>query len=221
MSVFDSLLNTVWQIARTEEDFLTEFAKLSCDVERAEKILALPQLQDFRVTDGFSGKCETRSEELRLLGDKLYLEATALVSTSVIDDAKRVLQLYTSAIKLAPHGSMCLARSYGGRSQVLLYMGVVDLALEDLKRALKSRLPLQDAIKLLSLAAACHQQNCAWEQAEKSLKEALDKLLNSELENNVKAEMTEKISAQLKIIKESKERDKSKVRLNATHKCLK
>ena len=223
MSVFDSLLNTVWQIARTEEDFLTEFAKLSCDVERAEKVLALPQLQDFRVTDGFSGKCETRSEELRLLGDKLYLEATATASASasVTDDAKRVLQLYTSAIKLAPHGSMCLARSYGGRSQVLLYMGLIDLALEDLQRALKSQLPQQDAIKLLSLAATCHLQNCAWEQAEESLKEALDKLRNSELENNVKAVMTGKITAQLKLIRESKQRDKSKVRLKARHKYLK
>jgi tetratricopeptide (TPR) repeat protein len=99
-------------------------------------------------------------------------------------------------------------------------MGVIDLALEDLKRALKSQLPPQDAIKLLSLAAACHQQNCAWEQAEKSLKEALDKLRSSEMENNVKAEMTGKITAQLNIIKESKERDKLKVRLNARHKCL-
>lgn len=215
MSVFDSLLNAVWQIARTEEDFLTEFAKLSCDLERAQKILAIPQLQDFRVTDGFSGKCETRSEELRLLGDKLYLEATA--SASVTDDAKRVLQLYTSAIKLAPHGSMCLARSYGGRSQVLLNMGFIDLALEDLKRALKSQLPQQDTIKLLSLAAACHQQNCAWDQAEESLKEAVEKLRDSELENNVKAAMTGKITAQLKIIKESRQRDKSKVRLNARH----
>jgi len=210
MSVFDSLLNAVWQIARTEEDFLTEFAKLSCDLERAEKILALPQLQDFRVTDGFSGKCETRSEELRLLGDNLYLEAAA--SASVTDDAKRVLQLYTSAIKLAPHGSMCLARSYGGRSQVLLNMGFIDLALEDMKRALKSQLPQQDAIKLLSLVAVCHQQNCAWDQAEESLKEAVEKLRNSELENNIKAAMSGKISAQLKIIKESRQRDKSKVR---------
>lgn len=215
MSVFDSLLNTVWQIARTEEDFLIEFAKLSCDLERAEKILALPQLQDFRVTDGFSGKCETRSEELGLLGDKLYLDATA--SASVTDDAKRVLQIYNSAIKLAPHGNMCLARSYSGRSQVLLHMGFIDLALEDMKRALKSQLPQQDAIKLLSLVAAYHQQNCAWDQAEESLKEALNKLRNSELENNVKAAMTGKITAQLKIIKESRKRDKSKVRLNARH----
>jgi tetratricopeptide (TPR) repeat protein len=96
-------------------------------------------------------------------------------------------------------------------------MGFIDLALEDLKRALKSQLPQQDAIKLLSLAAACHQQNCAWDQAEESLKEAVEKLRNSELENNVKAAMTGKITAQLKIIKESKQRDKSKVRLNARH----
>jgi len=215
MSVFDSLLNTVWQIARTEKDFLTEFAKLSCDLERAQKILAILQLQDFSVTDGFSGKCETRSEELRLLGDKLYLEATA--SASVTEDAKRVLQLYTSAIKLAPHGSMCLARSYGGRSQVLLNMGFIDLALEDLKRSLKSQLPQQDTIKLLSLEAACYQRNCAWDQAEESLKEAVEKLRDSDLENNVKAAMTGKITAQLKIIKESRQRDKSKVRLNARH----
>jgi tetratricopeptide (TPR) repeat protein len=213
MSLFDSLLNTVWQVARSEEDFLTDFAKLSCDVERAEKILALPQLQDFCMTDGFSGKCETRSEEQRLLGDELYLEATA--SASVTDDAKRVLQLYTSAIKLAPQGTACLARSYGGRSQVLLYMGFIDLALEDVKRALKSQLPQQDAIKLLSLAASCHQQNCAWDQAEETLKEALEKLRNSELENNVKAAVTGKITAQLKMINDSKQRDKSKVRLNA------
>jgi tetratricopeptide (TPR) repeat protein len=218
MSVFDSLLNTVWQVARSEEDFLTEFAKLSCDVERAEKILDLPQLQDFCVTDGFSGKCETRSEELRLLGDKLYLQATA--SASVTEDAKRILQLYTSAIKLAPHGSMCLARSYGGRSHVLFYMGFIDLALEDVKRALKSQLPQADAIKLLSLAASCHQTNGTWDKAEESLKEALDKLRNSVLENNVKATITGKIVAQLKAINESKQRDKSKVRLKVREKCL-
>jgi hypothetical protein len=40
------------------------------------------------------------------------------------------------------------------------------------------------------------------------------------MENNVKAEMTGKITAQLNIIKESKERDKLKVRLYARNKCL-
>jgi tetratricopeptide (TPR) repeat protein len=216
MSVFDSLLSTVWQIARNEEDFLTTFARLTCDKERAEKVLALPQLKDFCVTDGFSGKCESRAEELRLMGDQLHLETASSTADSGDTATKQVLALYTSAIKLAPHGSMCLARSYKGRSQVLLRIGYTDLALEDAKRALGFQLPQQEAIKLLSLSAACYQENCTWDQAEKALQEALDKLRNSELENDVKASMTGEIISQLKTIDRIKQQDKSKVRLNLT-----
>jgi hypothetical protein len=49
----------------------------------------------------------------------------------------------------------------------------------------------------------------------------VEKLRNSELENNVKAAMTGKITAQLKIIKENRQRDKPKVRLNARNTQLK
>jgi tetratricopeptide (TPR) repeat protein len=209
MSAFDSLLNTVWQVARNEEDFLTTFARLQCDKDRAETILALPQLQDFCVTDDFSGKCETRAEELRLLGDKCYLATT--VSTSDPADVKPALELYTSAIKLAPHGSRSLAQSYYGRSQVLLRLGYTGLALEDAERALRFQLPQQDAIRLLIFTAFCHQQKRAWVQAEEALHEALNKLRNSELENNIKATITGEITAQLKTINESREEDKSKV----------
>jgi tetratricopeptide (TPR) repeat protein len=218
MSAFESLLNTVWQVARSEEDFLTTFARLRCDRQRAEKILALPQLQDFCVTDYFSGKCETRAEALRLLGDRCYLATAA--STSDSADVKPALQLYTSAIKLAPHGSRSLAHSYYGRSQVLLRLGYTNLALEDAERALRLNLPQQDAIKLLVLIAICHQQNHAWVQAEELLHEALDKLRKSDLENNIKATMTGEIIGQLKTINGSKKEDKSKVRLQFRFKCL-
>jgi tetratricopeptide (TPR) repeat protein len=213
MSIFDSLLNKVWQIARNEEDFMKTFARLTCDRERAEKVLALPQLQDFCVTDDFSGKCETRAEELRLRGDKLYLETAASTTDPADATAKQALELYTSAIRLAPQGSMSLARSYKGRSQVLLRIGYTDLALQDAKRALGLKLPQDDSIKLLSLAASCHQQKCAWDQAENALQEALEKLRNSELENNVKAAMTGEIIPQLKTINQSKQQDKIKVGL--------
>lgn len=218
MSAFESLLNTIRQVARSDEEFLTTFAKLRCDRQRAEKILAIPQLQDFCVTDDFSGKCETRAEALRLLGDRCYLAATA--STSDSADVKPALELYTSAIKLAPHGSRSLAHSYYGRSQVLLRLGYTSLALEDAERALRLKLPQQDAIKLLVFTAICHQQNRAWVQAEESLHEALDKLRNSELENNIKATMTGDIISQLKTINESKKEDKSKVRLKFKRKYL-
>jgi tetratricopeptide (TPR) repeat protein len=217
MSAFESLLNIVWQIARSEEDFLTAFASLRCDRQRAQKILALPQLQDFCVTDDFSGKCETRAEALRLLGDRCYLANIASTSDA---DVKPALELYTSAIKLAPHGSQSLGHSYYGRSEVLLRLGYTNLALEDAERALKFKLPQQDAIKLLVLTSICHQQNRAWVQAEESLHEALDKLRNSELENNIKATMTGEIIGQLKTINESKKEDKSKVRLQFRRKCL-
>jgi tetratricopeptide (TPR) repeat protein len=213
MSVFDSLLSTVWQIARNEEDFLTTFSRLTSDRERAEKVLALPQLQDFCVTDGFSGKCEAGAEELRLRGDKLYLETAALATDPATTTAKQALELYNSAIKLAPQGSTGLAQSYKGRSQVLLLTGYADLALRDAKRALGFQLPEEDAIKLLSLSASCYQQKCAWDQARDVLKEALDKLRHSGLENNVKAVMTGDIISQLKAIERSKQDEKIKVRL--------
>jgi tetratricopeptide (TPR) repeat protein len=211
MSAFDSLLNIVWQVARDEEDFLTTFARLRSDRQRSEMILAIPQVRDFRVTNNFSGKCETRAEELRLLGDRCYLATTA--STSESADVKPALELYTSAIKLAPHGSQSLACSYYGRSKALLRLGNANLALKDAEKALRFQLPQQDAIRLLVVTAMCHQQNCAWTQAEESLREALKKLRNSDLENNVKATITGEIIAQLKTINENKKEDKSKVRL--------
>jgi tetratricopeptide (TPR) repeat protein len=210
MFAFDSVLKIVWQVARDEEDFLTTFARLRCDRQRAEKILALPQLRDFSVTTNFSGKCEARAEELRLLGDRCYLATAA--STTDSADVKSALELYNSAIKLAPHGSQSLACSYYGRSQVLLRLGYTTLALKDAERALRFQLPQQDAVRLVVLTAMCHQQNCAWAQAEESLREALDKLRNSDLENNVKATITGEIIAQLKRINESKKEAKSKVR---------
>jgi tetratricopeptide (TPR) repeat protein len=213
MSTFDSLLSTVWEVARNEEDFLATFAKLTSDRERAEKVLALPQLKDFYVTDGFSGKCETRAEELRLGGDKLYVEIVASTTDQATAGAKKALELYTSAIRVAPQGSISLARSYKGRSQVLLRMGYTDLALEDARRALSFQLPQEDAIKLLSVAAACHQKKCAWDEAENALQKALQELRSSELENNVKAAMTGEISLQLKTINENKQQDKIKVGL--------
>ncbi|XP_021928622.1 SET and MYND domain-containing protein 4-like isoform X2 [Zootermopsis nevadensis] len=216
MSIFDSLLDKVWQIARNEEDFLTAFARLTCDRERVAMILALPQLQDFCVTDGFSGKCETLAEELRLRGDKLNLETAASTIDPAHATAKQALELYTSAIRVAPQGSMSLARSYKGRVQVLLRTGDTDLALRDVKRALGFQLPPEDAIKLLSLAASCHQHKRAWDQAEKVLQEALDKLRNSELENNVKASMTGEIISQLKTINHEKQQDNLKKKLKKT-----
>jgi tetratricopeptide (TPR) repeat protein len=210
MSTFDSLLSTVWKVARDEKDFLATFAELRCDRQRSQKILTLPQLKDFHVTDNFSGKCETRAEELRLMGDKCYLATT--VSTSDSANVKPALELYTSAIKLAPHESCSLGRSYYGRCQVLLRLGHTSLALEDADRALRLHLPQQDVVKLLVLTATCHQRNCAWAQAEKSLRHALDKLRSSDLENNVKATMAGEIIAQLKTINESKKEEKSKVR---------
>ncbi|XP_069693150.1 SET and MYND domain-containing protein 4-like isoform X2 [Periplaneta americana] len=202
MSLFDSLLNTVWQIARKEEDFLTTFARLTTDVKRVEKILSLAELKDFRVTDCFSGKYETRAEDLMLLGDRLDLETA--------EKLQQALALYSSAIKLSPSESPSLARSYMGRAHALYRAGYADLAIEDARRALGPQLPQQDTIKLLCLIANCHQVSGKWNLAEDVLQQALETLTNSDIENDIKAALTGNIASQLKQVVQNKQQEKSK-----------
>ncbi|PSN48982.1 hypothetical protein C0J52_03858 [Blattella germanica] len=176
MAVFDALLSKVWQMARQEADFLTTFARLTDDRLRVEKILPLPDLESLQVTDAYSGKCETRAEDLLVLGD------------------------VAAAIRTAPPGTSTLAQSYYARSRNLLQAGNPDLALLDARRALALRLPQQDEIKLLCIVAACQQQRGAAKLAEQSFNEALDKLRKSDLQNDVKATLEGEIVPQLKKI---------------------
>lgn len=186
MSLFDSLVSKVWQVARQDDNFLPEFARLADDTKRVEKILALIEMEAVEVRDNFSGKCETRAEELRVQGNT------------------------NAALRSAPPSSAVLGRIYADRCQSLLQSNNPDLGLKDARRSLELPLSQQDIIRVHCLAASCHHQRGTHKLAEESLNEALNKLKSSDLQNDLKASMTGEIIQQLKKVKQKKQQQKPK-----------
>lgn len=187
MSLFDDLLASVWKMARQNENFLAEFAKLEDDKKRIEKLLSVPEMRALKLANNFFGKSDDRAEEFRLKGDT------------------------NSAIKSASSSSQVLAHSYADRSRILLQSNKPELALKDAKRALEFALPLEDIVRIHCLTASCHYRIGLKKQAEEILDQALEKIKNSNLQNEIKAVLTKDIVQQLKMIREKKKHQEPKV----------
>ncbi|KAJ9595619.1 hypothetical protein L9F63_013195, partial [Diploptera punctata] len=187
MSLFDSLVNKVWELARQDVDFLADFSRLTNDKARVEKILSLQEIRALKVLDNFNSKYEIRAEELRSQGN------------------------INTAVKYAPASSAVLGLIYIDRCQSLLQSNNTDLALDDARRALEHPISQQDAIRVQSFTAACHHQMGNHKLAENCLNDALNKLKISDLPNELKASMTGEIVEQLRKIKQKRRQQKPKI----------